>query len=141
MKKEYNNYYYREDIAFNGLDPLRNYDLQRMIDDSNKFYPNDINKQREYVMSECSSFWNETNGYEENRIDLSNYTHVIVKSFYYQNRRWFYWWDMYVNGQLFKTGLEFFPTAGHICSYLIFATSNDQSPLMMGKEFIKLRKE
>lgn len=141
MKKEYNNYYCREDIAFNGLDPLRNYDLQKKIDDSNIFYPNDINEQREYVMSECRLFWNETNGYEEKRIVLSNYTHVIVKSFYYQNKRWFYWWDMYVNGQLSKTGLEFFPTAGHSCSYLIFATSNDQSPLMMGKEFIKLRKE
>ena len=55
--KEYENFYEREDIAFMGLDPLRNYNLQTIITRAREYFPDNIQKQIEIVKDECSKYW------------------------------------------------------------------------------------
>lgn len=162
--KEYENFYEREDIAFIGLDPLRNYNLQTIITRAREYFPDNIQKQTEIVKDECSKYWpvevrhpevsieiirragliNQTkermkDKYKEYKIALDNRIHIAVKAFYYQEKKWFYWWDMYKNDMIIKSGLEFFPWCDHPVSYLIFATEPTQSPLMFTEQFKQVR--
>ena len=163
--KEYENFYEREDIAFRGLDPLRNYTLQTSITRARESFPDNIQKQTEIVKHECSTYWpfeirypnasveqirrarlfnyntkeKMSDVYKEFNITLGNSTHVEVKAFYYQEKKWFYWWDMYKNDMIIKSGLEFFPWCDHPASYLIFATEPTQSPLMCTEPFKQVR--
>lgn len=157
---EYGNFYEREDIFFMGLDPLRNYSLQAVITRARESYPTNPLRQKELVQQECSYYWPteiddpkiiEYAGlqkytknamrdvYKEHNIQVAPNINCLVKVFYYQEKKWFYWWDMYKNSQLIKTGLEFFPWCDHPASYIIFATDPTQSPLMCTESFKHIR--
>lgn len=158
--KEYNNFYEREDIYFMATDPLANYELQKIILRARDLFPMDTQKQKEMVKRECAYYWPTEiadpeiirraglqertkeamkNVYKEFRIRPSHSISVLVKAFYYQDKKWFYWWDMYKNSQLTGSGLEFFLWLGHPASYLIFATEQNQSPLLYGESFKGIR--
>lgn len=157
---EYGNFYEREDIFFMGVDPLMNYSLQAVITRARENYPTNPLRQKELVQKECSYYWPteiddpeiiEYAGlqkytknamrdvYKEHNIQVAPNINCLVKVFYYQKKRWFYWWDMYKNSQLIKTGLEFFPWCDHPASYIIFATDPTQSPLMCTEPFKHIR--
>ena len=157
---EYGNFYEREDIFFMGLDPLMNYSLQAVITRARENYPTNPLLQKELVQKECSYYWpTEIDGpeiieyaglqkytknamrdvYKEHNIQVAPNINCLVKVFYYQEKKWFYWWDMYKNSQLIKTGLEFFPWCDHPASYIIFATDPTQSPLMCTEPFKHIR--
>lgn len=157
---EYGNFYEREDIFFMGLDPLKNYTIQEVIKRAIKNFPNDPLQQKELIQKECSLYWPieiddpeiiEYVGlqeytkdamkdvYKEYNVQVVPDIHCIVRAFYYQEKKWFYWWDMYKNSQLFKTGLEFFPWRDHPASYIIFATDPTQPPLMCTESFKHIR--
>lgn len=160
--QEYNNFYSREDISFMGCDPLEHYGIQKRVNDARQHYPYDIEKQREIVENECSYDWpieiidphiikmaglqNKTKEamkdiYKEYNVFLSSSKKCIVKAFYYQGKRWFYWWDMYEYSTRIRSGLEFFPWCDHAVSYLIFATDPNQSPLICSEPFKSIKKE
>ena len=157
---EYGNFYEREDIFFMGLDPLMNYPLQAVITRARENYPTNPLRQKELVQEECSYYWPteiddpeiiEYVGlqeytkaamrgvYKEYNIQVAPNINCLVKVFYYREKKWFYWWDMYKNSQLIKTGLEFFPWFDHPASYIIFATDPTQSPLMCTEPFKHIR--
>lgn len=154
--QEYNNFYQREDISFLGCDPLEHYDIQKLINNVRIKYPRDIEQQKEIILRECTYYWpteitnpeiirvaglqNRTKDamkdiYKEYRVNISPSIYCMVKAFYYQGKRWFYWWDMYKDSNLFKSGLEFFPWYNHPATYLIFATDPTQSPLICTEPF------
>lgn len=158
--QEYNNFYQREDICFLGCDPLEHYDIQKLIINARIKYPHDIEKQKEIIVKECSYYWpieisdydilkragllNRTkeamkDTYAEYCVNLSPSVHCVVKAFYYQEKRWLYWWDMYKDSNLFKSGLEFFPWHNHPATYLIFATDLNQSPLICTEPFKNIK--
>lgn len=165
--KEYENFYDREDISVFGLDPLHNYGLQRRIYEVKDMYPDDTRKQMEVIREYCSLDWpcdwdgpidkkiidyvglqNRTKEamcavYKEFTVIPKSQSQLkfIVRAFYYEGKRWFYWWDMYKNNEVVQCGLEFFPWCDHPASYLIFATKLNQSPLMCTDEFKHIRQE
>lgn len=128
--KEYNNFYEREDIYFMATDPLANYKLQKIIYRARDLFPMDTQKQKEMVKRECAYYWPTEiadpeiirraglqertkeamkNVYKEFRVQPSPSISVLVRAFYCQDKKWFYWWDMYKDSKLAKSGLEFFP--------------------------------
>lgn len=168
--REYSNYYDREWISLNGWDLLENYEIQRVINDARNDYPQDIKKQCEIVKRTCHYYWPPENiddfsieirkraglpldanqnimkdesgevTYQKFLVNLSQVS-VEVKAFYYEDKRWFYWWDMYKGAIKIKSGLEFFPYRDHPASYLIFATDETQSPILCTKDFKNIRLE
>lgn len=157
---EYGNFYEREDIFFMGVDPLMNYSLQAVITRARENYPTNPLRQKELVQEECSYYWPTEiddpeiikkaglqkytkyamrDVYKEHNIQVAPNINCLVKAFYYQEKKWFYWWDMYKNSQLIKTGLEFFPWCDNPASYIIFATDPTQSPLMCTEPFKHIR--
>lgn len=158
---EYGNYYERAEV-FRGYDFLANYDIQREITRAKSDFPDNFQKQRDLVRRECSHDWpvgiddpalirraglqNRTKDamrdvYKEYNVQLAPDMGCLVRAFYYQDKRWFYWWDMYQNYQLIRTGLEFFPFDDHPASYIFFATDPKQSPLMCTAPFKHIRQE
>lgn len=158
--KEYGNFYDRDDLAIGALDPLYSCELQRMITYVKDKFPLDVEKQKEVVMRECSHYWpmdlknvskeqkilwgwkdkeDMKDVYKEYIIEVSSNMTCVVKAFKYQGKKWFYWWDIYQNSQLIKSGLEFFPWYNHPASYIIFATELTQAPLMYTEQFKHIR--
>lgn len=154
--QEYKNIFQREDIYFLGHDPLEHYRIQKRIIHAKEKYPHNTEKQREIVVGECTNYWPIEisdpvvidyaglqdctkdalkDVYKEFYINILPSIDCIVKAFHYQGKIWLYWWDMYKNSALFKSGLEFFPWHGYPISYLIFATDFNQSPLMYTEPF------
>ena len=152
--KEYNNFYDREDV------PLHWYSLVELCDTIQREYPDNIQEQKISVLKECNKYWplevrcpnrkdialkggstkvSMKDVYKEYTIELSSNTTCIVKAFKYQKKRWYYWWDLYVNEELSKSGLEIFPWFDHPASYIIFATEPTQSPLMCTEPFRDIR--
>ena len=161
---EYGNFYDREDTYFLGSDILRSYELQHVINEARTRYPDNFEKQKELVEKECSYYWPiedrnidvlkfagllersqdymvQNNLYKQFDIKLSPVTHCVVRAFYYQEKRWFYWWDLYNDSTIQKSGLEFFPWKDHPATYIIFATTLDQSPLICTEQFKHVRQD
>ena len=151
---EYDNYYSREDV------PLHWYSLVELCDTIRMEYPDNIHEQKNAVLKECSKYWplevccpnrkdialkggstreSMKAVYKEYTINLSSNTTCIVKAFKYQKKRWYYWWDLYVNAELFNSGIEIFPWFDSPASYIIFATKPTQSPLLCTEHFRNIR--
>ena len=161
---EYGNFYERENTYFMGSDLLRNYQLQHVINEAIIRYPDNFEKQRDLVKKECSHYWPiedisiedfkytsllertqdnmvQNQLYKQFDIKLPPAIHCIVRAFHYQEKRWFYWWDIYNNSTLVRSGLEYFPWSGHPATYIIFATTKNQSPLICTEPFKHIRQD
>lgn len=131
--KEYNNYYAKEDI---GLAYLRiDSEVLHQIDKTKKDYSSGTLKTRKDVISRyCHSFSNDT-------VAVSGKCFVKVETLYDEwDKIWLYWWDMFIDNELKKSGLEYFPWHDNGASYLLFATDENQVPLMCTPQFKGFRK-
>lgn len=154
--KEYNNFYEREDV------PLHWFTLQETCDSIKREYPDNVQEQKTVLLKECSKYWplevrfpdrrdialkggstreSMKEVYKEFLIKLSSDRSCSIKAFKYQKKKWYYWWDMYQDSQLIRSGLEIFPWYNSPASYLIFATEQDQSPLLCGESFKYISQE
>ena len=161
--QEYGNFYSKEDLGWNY--PPTNYEVMRFIGLAQQKFPTDRESQRNWLEEKIKTYFWPTDITDVNvlsfaglldrqesiminkeifskyHIDISNNCYVDIKAFYEEGHIWFYWWDLYLNDKR-SSAIEFFPWRDDPVSYVLFATNENQTPLLCMKTFVdaKIRK-